>query len=117
MSDESSEAEYDLAPIPRPVRPVRPIEQIKPPTLAYQRPVPLNPIPAQSVAPTPRNVLSREEKVAHLLKILGSLGIIGVGLITVWFFSMWIGFTVVGLGAASLIFSGPSDAEKRGYHF
>jgi hypothetical protein len=114
VSDESPDAEYDLAPIPKPVRPVAPP---KPPPLAYQRVVPLDPVAVESVPPMPRNTLSGAEKAGYLLKMLGSLGIIGAGVLVVFFFSMWIGFAVVGLGVAYFIFSGPSDAEKRGYHF
>jgi hypothetical protein len=114
MSDETPDAEYDLAPIQKPVRPV---PQPKPPTvLAYQRAEPLQPVQAD-VPPAPKNVLSASEKAGHWLKYLGSTAIILIGVALTRYFSMWIGFTVVGLGIAYLMISGPSDSEKRGYHF
>jgi hypothetical protein len=117
MSDEASEGEYDLAPIPRPKHPATSPKPIGPPVLSYQRPVPLDPVQPNQDVPTPRNVLSKSEKAYHWIKAGGALLIIGVGVLVVFFISMWIGFAVVGLGAFYLMFSAPSDAEKRGYHF
>ncbi len=114
MSDESPDAEYDLAPIQKPVRPIS--KPKPPPVLAYQRAEPLQPVQADLPA-APKNVLTASEKAGYWVKILGSLAVIGLGIALVWYISMWIGFAVVGLGLAYLMFSGPSDSEKRGYHF
>ena len=114
LTDESPDAEYDLAPIQKPVRPVS--RPMPPPVLAYQRVVPLQPLQPVS-PPAPKNALSASEKAGYWVKIIGSLAMIGIGIALVFFFSMWIGFGVVGLGLAYFMLAGPSDSEKRGYHF
>jgi hypothetical protein len=123
MSSDPSDSTYDFAPIPR----QRP-RDTPPPT---PQPLPLDYLqvgPAQTQPQQPRqsNKLSASERVYYWLRRLGCAAIIllGAGWLVLmrWaqdtgIFANAIGFGLIGVGFGLFLFSGPSDAEKRGYHF
>ena len=123
MSSDPSDSAYDLAPVPR-QRPTNTPPPIPTPVqLTYQRVEPLTPRP--SAEPEQTHKLSASEHLFYWLRRLGSAAIILLGALWLFFvirrdpgiWSMMIGCGVIGVGFVLLIFSGPSDAEKRGYHF
>jgi hypothetical protein len=94
--------------------------------LSYQRaePVKSAPRPVEKLDEVSRQ-LSASEQLFYWLRRLGSLAIIGAGALWLIFvflpdkgiWTMGIGAGLIGLGFALLMFSGPSSAEKKGYHF
>jgi hypothetical protein len=121
MSSDPSDSVYELVLPPRQNLPVTP-----PPEVIEYRRV----IPAQPVAPPkkeePARKLSMSERLFYWLRMFGCLCIILAGcgwLVLMHHFdnltmiSMGIGFGVIGAGFAMFLFAGPTDSEKRGYHF
>jgi hypothetical protein len=123
MSPDPSDSAYDLAPVPRqrPRNTPPPIPQPVP--LAYRRIAPAAPAPEQ---PQQTHKLSPSERLFYWLRRLGCAAIIllGVGWLLLMhrfqnngIMAMGIGFGIIGIGFALFLFSGPTDAENRGYHF
>jgi len=129
MSSDPSDSAYDLAPVPRqrPRNTPPPIPQPVP--LAYRRIEPPSAPPAPPEHPDqPQQIhkLSFSERIYYWLRRLGCAAIIllGVGWLLLMnhfhnnsIVAMSIGFGLIGTGFALFLFSGPTDAEKRGYHF
>jgi hypothetical protein len=113
MSDESGESEYDLAPLPP--QAVQPVAPDRPRVLSYQRATPEAVTPVEGAEPAYK--ITASERAYYWLRSLGALGIVVCGLLLCWFISLWIGFGIVGLGACLFVFAGPTDSDKRGYHF
>jgi hypothetical protein len=67
--------------------------------------------------------LSATEHLFFWLRRLGSLLIVAAG--AAWlifvdhdgFLGIFVGCVIIGVGLGLLIVAGPTDAEKRGYHF
>ncbi len=124
MSTEPSDSAYDLAPVPRQRPRNTPPPIPEPVQLTYQRIEPKTPT-QQSPEPKQIHKLSASEHLFYWLRRLGSLMIILLGALWLIFvflpdkgiWTMGIGCGLIGLGFALLMFSGPSTAEKRGYHF
>jgi hypothetical protein len=124
MSNDPSDSTYDFVPVPRkfPRGTPPPIPQPKP--LQYRR---IEPAAAAPVPPPeqPKQVhkLSSSEWLFYLLRMLGCVGLIGLGVLWLVFIDhrslagMVIGFFMIGIGFSLFLFAGPSSAEKRGYHF
>lgn len=123
MSTDPSDSVYDFAPVPRQRPRGMPPPIPKPVQLSYERAEPA----AAPVAPKPKEVnqLSASERMFFWLQRLGCGLIILAGAAWLYFvflpdkglWTMLIGCGLIGLGFALFLFSGPSDAEKRGYHF
>ena len=123
MTSDPSDSAYDLAPVPRqrPRNTPPPIPQ--PVQLSYQRIEPSAPPPP----PEPKEIrkLSLSERLFYWLRSLGSVVIILLGALWLIFvylpdrgiWSMVVGCVLIGVGFAFFMVSGPSGAEKRGYHF
>jgi hypothetical protein len=123
MSTDPSDSVYDFVPVPRQRPQGTPPPLPEPVQLTYER--------VQSAAapatPQPKlvNQLSASERMFYWLQRLGSALIILAGAAWLYFvflpdkglWTMLIGCGLIGLGFALFLFSGPSDAEKRGYHF
>jgi hypothetical protein len=123
MSTDPSDSAYDLAPVPRQRPRNAPPPIPEPVQLTYQR---IEPKTApQSLEPKQIHKLSPSERLFYWLRRLGSVFIILLGALWLIFvflpdrgiWTMIIGSGLIGLGFTLFIFSGPSDAEKRGYHF
>jgi hypothetical protein len=122
MSSDPSDSAYDLAPVPRQRLRNTPPPISEPVQLTYQRIEPRTP-----PSPEPKQIhkLSPSERLFYWLRRLGSVFIILLGALWLIFvflpdrgiWTMIIGSGLIGLGFTLFIFSGPSDAEKRGYHF
>jgi hypothetical protein len=122
MSSDPSDSAYDLAPVPRQRPRNTPPPSSEPVQLTYQRIEPRTP-----PSPEPKQIhkLSPSERLFYWLRRLGSVFIILLGALWLIFvflpdrgiWTMIIGSGLIGLGFTLFIFSGPSDAEKRGYHF
>jgi hypothetical protein len=111
MPDDPSDSAYDLAPVPQVVQPH--VEQA-PIVLEYRRVTPIEqpPTPLPPPAQTP---ISR--RWVYRLRAAGAMATILFGIClmrTIW---VWVAFLVVAIGIGLLMFSGPDDSEKRGYHF
>jgi len=123
MSSDPSDSAYDLAPVPRQRPRNTPPPIPKPVQLTYHRIEPSKPPPTSE--PKQIHKLSPSEHLFYWLRRLGSAVIILLGAAWLFFvvrpdpgiWSMMIGCAVIGLGFVLFIFSGPSSAEKRGYHF
>jgi hypothetical protein len=123
MSTDPSDSTYDFAPVPRQRPRDTPPPTPQPAPLGYRRIGPAETDPQQ---PQQTYKLSPAERIYYWLRRLGCAGIILVGagwlLLMHWahntgIFANAIGFALIGVGFGLFLFSGPSDAEKRGYHF
>jgi hypothetical protein len=125
MSADPSDSAFDLAPVPRKYPHPRQAQKVVP--LEY-RPAPPEapPIAAVDPAAEEKNTtykLSTSEYLLYVLRMLGCLGLIGLGALWLIFVDhrslagMVVGFFFIGVGFSLLFFAGPSDAEKKGYHF
>jgi hypothetical protein len=122
MSTDPFDSTYDLVVPPRQNLPVQPPPQV----ISYRSIAPAEPIkPAEKIEEPPRK-LTLSEWLFYWFRMLGAFCVILAGaawLIVMHHFhedglsAMFIGFVIIGIGFALLLFSGPSDSEKRGYHF
>jgi len=123
MSTDPSDSAYDLAPVPRqrPRNTPPPIPQ--PVQLTYRRIE--SSTPPSSAEPQQIHNLSASERLFYWLRRLGSAAVILLGALWLLFvfrlnpgiWTMIIGCGIIGVGFVLFIFSGPTDAEKKGYHF
>jgi hypothetical protein len=123
MSTDPSDSAYGLAPVPRQRPRNTPPPIAEPVQLTYRRIEPTTPPPS----PEPKEVrkLSPSERLFYWFRSLGSVVIILLGALWLIFvylpdrgiWTMVIGCLLIGLGFALFMVSGPSSAEKRGYHF
>ena len=51
------------------------------------------------------------------VRLLIALGLFGAGGLILYYVSFRLGFGVIGLGLAALIFSTKNESEKKGYRF
>jgi len=120
MPEDPHDSTYDLAvPPPAPVEEQQPAPEPLVLEYHYREPPPPPPPPM-----TPTNKLSLEEKLWFWLRAVGSVCLILMGAAWVYFVPpidwvmVWgIGGLLIGGGIALFMFAGPTDAEKRGYHF
>jgi len=119
MSDNSFDSTYDLIIPPLPPSAVTPEPQVIP----YRRVEPATPPGPPQPPMEPMNKLSAEERLWFWLRRVAALCVILIGAGWLYFIPLrglvtWgIGFGLVGAGLAMLMFAGPTDAERRGYHF
>lgn len=123
MSSDPSDSTYDFVPVPRKFPPGTPPPLPKPVPLQYRR-VGSTAAPAAATSePSVKHTLSFSEKVYYWLRRLAAVVVIGLGAAWLIFIpyrsimSMSIGCGLIGAGFAMFLFAGPTDAEKRGYHF
>jgi hypothetical protein len=124
MSSDPSDSVYDLVIPPSQNLAVQPPAEV----IEYRRVTPVQgAAPIQPVkTEKPSRKLTISERVFYWLRALGCLCIILAGagwLVLMHHFddltliSMGIGFGAIGVGFACFLFSGPTDSEKKGYHF
>jgi hypothetical protein len=125
MSTDPSDSTYDLVVPPSQKLPVQPAPQV----IEYRRVVPAQPVASQTVPQKkeePSRKLTFSERLFYWLRMFGCLCLILIGagwLVPMHHFddltliSMGIGFGIIGVGFAFFLFAGPSDSEKKGYHF
>ncbi|MGD0389523.1 MAG: hypothetical protein ABSC42_11265 [Tepidisphaeraceae bacterium] len=126
MSPDPSDSAYDLAPVPRQRPRNTPPPLPQPVPLTYRRIEPAAVPPQQPEQPQQIHKMSFSERLYYWLRRLGCAAIIllGVGWLLLMnhfhnnsIVAMSIGFGLIGTGFALFLFAGPTDAEKRGYHF
>lgn len=121
MSADPSDSTYDLVVPPRQPLPVQPPPEVIP----YRRVAPAEPVKPQKKE-VPARKLTFTERLFYWGRMLGALSVVMAG--AVWLLimhhyhedgisAMFVGFVLIGIGFALFLVSGPSDAEKRGYHF
>ena len=122
MSTDPSDSTYDLVIPPSRNLPVQPPPQV----IEYRRVAPAQPVAPVKKKEEPPRKLTFSERLFYWLRMLGCLFLILVGagwLVLMHHFdnltliSMGIGFGIIGVGFALFLFAGPTDSEKKGYHF
>jgi hypothetical protein len=125
MSTDPSDSTYDLVVPPSQKLPVQPPPQV----IEYRRAIPAQPVAPQTARQKkeePPRKLTFSERFFYWLRMFGCLCLILIGagwLVLMHHFddltliSMGIGFGIIGIGFAFFLFAGPTDSEKKGYHF